>query len=90
MFLAPEVVRPERIVKGTTKPYPYVNLKGSGGGVQYPYAWTEITENGALGDATLATAELGRGIAEAGLAKAAAFLVDFMDKNAALGAGPPA
>ena len=89
MFLAPEVVRPERIVKGATKPYPYRHLKGEGGGVQYPYTWNEITDNGALGDATLATAELGRGIAEAGLIKAAEFLVDFMDKNAALDRRPP-
>jgi len=89
MFLAPEVVRPDRIVKGATKPYPYRHLKGEGGGVQYPYTWNEITDNGALGDATLATAELGRGIAEAGLIKAAEFLVDFMDKNAALDRRPP-
>lgn len=82
MYLAPHVVRPERIVKGSTKPAPYVHVRGAAS-VHYAYRWDEITDNGALGDATLATAELGKQIAEAGLARAAEFLIDFMDKNRA-------
>jgi creatinine amidohydrolase/Fe(II)-dependent formamide hydrolase-like protein len=40
------------------------------------------TSNGALGDATLASVELGSEIIGMALNKAVEFLVDFMDKNA--------
>jgi len=81
MYLAPHVVRPERIVPGTVKGYPY-KWVGKGNGVNFPYTWKEITDNGALGDATNASADLGREIIDAALVKAGEFLIDFMDKNA--------
>ena len=44
----------------------------------YPYRFDEITANGALGDATRASKELGRDIVEAALAHAVEFLQDFI------------
>jgi creatinine amidohydrolase len=61
--------------------YPYKNLSKSSG-IVYPSTWDELTENGALGDATEASAELGKQIIDAALIKASEFLIDFMDKNA--------
>ncbi len=81
MYLAPHVVRPERIVPGTVRGYPYKHLTRSGG-IKYPSNWDELTDNGALGDATSASAELGKQIIDAALIQASEFLVDFMDKNA--------
>ncbi len=81
MYLAPHVVRPERIVPGTVKGYPYKHL-GRSTGIAYPSNWEELTENGALGDATAASAELGKQVIDAAQIKTSEFLVDFMDKNA--------
>jgi creatinine amidohydrolase len=81
MYLAPHVVRPERIVQGAVRGFPYKNL-GKSSGIVYPSTWDELTENGALGDATEASAELGKQIIDAALIKASEFLIDFMDKNA--------
>ena len=44
----------------------------------YPYRFDEITANGALGDATQASEELGREIIEAALQHAVDFLQDFI------------
>jgi creatinine amidohydrolase len=44
----------------------------------YPYRFDEITANGALGDATQASEELGREIVETALRHAVEFLQDFM------------
>lgn len=81
MYLAPHVVRAERIVPGAVRGFPYKHLTRSGG-IKYPANWDELTENGGLGDATKASAELGKQIIDAALAQASEFLVDFMDKNA--------
>ena len=81
MYLAPHVVKEDRIVPGAMKGYPY-KWVGRAGGINYPYAWEEITSNGALGDATSASAELGKEMIDAALKKTTEFLVDFMDKNA--------
>jgi creatinine amidohydrolase len=81
MYLAPHVVRPERIVRGTVKGHPYKHL-GRSTGIVYPSNWEELTENGALGDATNASAELGKQIIDAALIKTSEFLSDFIDKNA--------
>lgn len=80
LYLAPHAVRPERIVKGAVRGYPYRHL-GKNSGIVYPSSWDELTENGALGDATEASAELGKAIIDAALDKTSEFLVDFMDKN---------
>ena len=41
--------------------------------------WEELTENGALGDATLATAELGKEVIEVALDRLTEFLRRFME-----------
>lgn len=82
LYLAPHVVKRERIARGETKGYPYKYLgKGNNGQFNVPYTFDEITANGALGDATLASEEMGKAIIDAALDKASAFLIDFMDKN---------
>ncbi len=83
LYLAPHVVKRERITRGATKGYPYKLLgKGNNSGIVVPFTFDEITDNGALGDATLASAELGKELIDAALGKAVEFLTDFMDKNA--------
>ncbi|MBI5301563.1 MAG: creatininase family protein [Chloroflexi bacterium] len=82
MYLAPHVVKRDRITRGAVKGYPYKFLgKGNNGGIIVPYTFDEITANGALGDATLATEEFGKEVIDAALSKATEFLIDFMDKN---------
>ena len=79
LFLAPHTVRREALVPGEFKGYPYRNL-GQGYSLAYAYRFDEITANGALGDATQASEELGRAIIEAALVKAVEFLEDFMEE----------
>ena len=83
MYLAPHIVRPERLTQGAVKGYPYKFMgKGNNSSFQVPYTFDEITDNGALGDSTQASAERGQAIVEEALDKAVEFLTDFMDKNA--------
>lgn len=81
MYLVPHVVKRDRVVRGAVKGYPYKFLGKGDNIVNVPYTFAEITDNGALGDATLASEELGHEIIETALNKAVEFLVDFMDKN---------
>lgn len=82
MYLAPHVVKRERLTRGAVKGYPYKFLgKGNNSSIVVPYTFAELTENGALGDATQATEEFGKEMIDAALAKASEFLIDFMDKN---------
>ncbi len=82
LYLAPHVVKRERITRGAVKGYPYKFIgKGNSSAFNVPYTFDEITANGALGDATQASAELGQEIIDTALAKAVEFLTDFMDKN---------
>lgn len=83
LYLAPHTVRQEAFAPGEFKGYPYRHL-GEGFNLAYAYRFDEITTNGALGDATLASEELGREIVEAALNKAVEFLEDFIaDEEAA-------
>jgi len=77
MVLAPHTVRREAITPGEFKGYPYRHL-GEGFDLAYPYRFDEITANGALGDATQASEELGREIVEAALQRVIEFLQDFL------------
>jgi creatinine amidohydrolase len=89
LYLAPHVVKRKRITRGATKGYPYKFLgKGNNSSIVVPYTFDEITDNGALGDATLATEERGKAIVDEALNKAVEFLIDFMDKNKANARGP--
>jgi creatinine amidohydrolase len=82
LYLAPNVVTRKRITRGATKGFPYKFLgKGNNSSIVVPYTFDEITDNGALGDATLATEERGKAIIDEALNKAVEFLIDFMDKN---------
>jgi creatinine amidohydrolase len=76
LYLAPQTVRREALAPGEYKGYPYRHV-GAGFNLAYPYRFDEITANGALGDATKASEELGREIIEAALEKAIEFLEDF-------------
>ena len=77
MVLAPHTVRQEAFVPGEFKGYPYRHLR-EGFNLAYAYRFDEITANGALGDATLASEELGREIIETALKYAVEFLQDFI------------
>jgi creatinine amidohydrolase len=77
MYLAPHTVRRSALTLGEFKGYPYRHL-GEGLNLGYPYRFDEITANGALGDATKASEELGREIIEAALEKAVEFLEDLI------------
>jgi creatinine amidohydrolase len=77
MVLAPHTVRQETFAPGEFKGYPYRHL-GEGFNLSYFYRFDEITANGALGDARLASEELGWEIVEAALKVAVEFLEDFI------------
>ena len=77
MYLAPHTVRQEAFAPGEFKGYPYRHL-GKGFSLVYPYRFDEITANGALGDATLASEELGREIIETALNYVVEFLEDLI------------
>ena len=77
LYLAPHTVRPDALALGEHIGYPYRHL-GRGFSLAYPYAFDEITANGALGDATLANEELGKSIIETALKVAIEFLEDFI------------
>jgi len=81
MYLAPRVVREDRLAAGELLELPYRHLR-EGYNLVYPYAFDEITANGALGDATQASYEFGQAIVEAALQRATEFLEDFMDHPA--------
>lgn len=78
LFLAPETVREER-VEGEILPYahPYTDLYAAGR-LDFPFRFDELTRNGALGDARLATREFGEQIVTTTLARAGEFLESFM------------
>jgi creatinine amidohydrolase len=82
LYLAPHTVRQEALAPGEYKGYPYRHL-GEGYNLGYSYRFDEITANGALGDATKASWELGQAIIEAALEKAVEFLEDFIAEGEA-------
>jgi creatinine amidohydrolase len=77
MYLAPHTVRQEALAAGEFKGYPYRHL-GQGFNLGYAYRFDEITANGALGDATLASEALGKKIVDAALQRAVEFVEDFI------------
>ena len=80
MALARWIVKEDRLAAGEVKGYPYVHL-GAGYHLDVPYTFDELTANGALGDATHASRELGEAIVEQALERAIEFLEDFMRKS---------
>jgi creatinine amidohydrolase len=77
LYLAPHTVREDELVPGEFKGYPY-RLLGEGFNLSFAYSFDEITANGALGDATKASVELGEEIVELALTNAVVFLTDFI------------
>jgi creatinine amidohydrolase len=78
MALAPQLVRKEKLQPGKVKPLKYPNTSPDQPKVEVPYSFADMTENGALGDARLATKEDGDRIANAVLDRASAFLESFL------------
>lgn len=78
LAVAPDTVRVECLQEGAVKPLPY---RFAGNAVpfalQFPFAFHEMTENGAFGDARYASAESGEAIVGVAVERAAAFLRDF-------------
>jgi creatinine amidohydrolase len=77
LVLAPHTVRHEALTSGEFLGYPFPHL-GKGYNLVTPYRFDEITANGALGDATLASEELGQEIVSAALSRAVEFLEAFV------------
>jgi creatinine amidohydrolase len=87
LYLAPWVVRKAALAKGKAHadPYPYTD-PGTGGGIEVPYRWEELTPNGAYGDARRATTEMGKELTAVFLEKAGEFVEAFMaDKTRGAG-----
>lgn len=79
LALAPHIVRKDKLAAGKLKPLPYRNANPSGSAkIDVPWKFDELSENGALGDARLATREDGEKVVNATLERARAFLEDFL------------
>lgn len=82
LALTPSLVRLEALAAGEMKsiPYHYADIRGPAR-VDLPYRFDELTANGALGDARLATEADGVRIAGTTLTRATAFLEDFLQPS---------
>jgi len=79
MFIAPEMVRADRLSQGGEARYPYVYTDIYGQfRVNYPLRWKDVTDSGAVGDARAATPEKGKTINDAALKRIVEFLEDYM------------
>jgi creatinine amidohydrolase len=78
LALAPQLVRKEKLQPGKVKPFPHPHTAYDQPRVDLPYSFADLTENGALGDARLATREDGERIVKAVIERASAFLESFL------------
>jgi len=80
MAVAPGLVRRAALAAGRLKqlPFRHADIRGSAR-VEASYRFEELTENGALGDARLATVEDGERIVTTTLERAEAFIADFIN-----------
>ena len=78
LALAPGLVRTAALAPGQVKPLPPHGDPSGSAKVDVPWRFDEMTANGALGDARLATREDGERLAAVVLDRAAAFLEDFL------------
>jgi len=67
LYLAPELVRKDKIVKGAIQEEGRWRQLRPGKAIQGYYAYEEMTENGCIGDATKASLEIGEQIVEEAL-----------------------
>jgi len=77
LYLYPKAMKKEKVEKGRIRE----EIKATYGKtpIEEGRFWEENTENGALGDATLATAELGKEVIDVALDRLTAFLQRFME-----------
>lgn len=81
LAVAPELVRRDRLQPGQIKRrlLPHAGL-GPGAGITMSFRFDELTANGALGDATLASEAFGRRLVEAAVDRMAEFLRALIDE----------
>lgn len=78
LFLAPHIVRADR-ERGMVRSSAQVDLaRNSSGGLTFPLHFDELTTNGALGDASLASSEFGELIVSSTLERTLDFLKGFV------------
>jgi creatinine amidohydrolase len=79
LALAPQLVRRESLAPGGVKalPFRFGDIRGPAR-AEAAYRFEELTDNGALGDARLATREDGQRIVAATVERAVAFIEDFL------------
>lgn len=80
LYLAPHIIKKDKLEKGKIKGMPYKYASSTGRPLGISYTFDQVTENGALGDATKATYEAGKEICEEALEKISEFISDFMSK----------
>lgn len=80
LYLRPESVRQDRLTKGEVRPEVLEARRRGPAIAQEARYFDEITVNGALGDATHASVEIGREMVETALDRYAAYLQEFMDR----------
>jgi len=81
LALRPDIVRSEALEPGQVRPttLPYSNTVGPLK-LGVPLSFDEITDNGALGDARLASAAFGQELADAVVSRSVEFLERFLDE----------
>lgn len=79
LYLDPSIVRKEDLRSAEMLQFPmkYTSLE-CGNGVDYPYSWKEITEDGSFGDARYASENLGEEIVEIILDRMEEFIDSFI------------
>ncbi len=80
LYLKPDSVRQDRLTKGEVRPEVLERRKGGPAIAGEAHYFDEITVNGALGDARLATVEIGKELVETGLDRYAEYLKEFMNR----------
>jgi creatinine amidohydrolase len=89
LYLKEDLVEAGQLAAGAVLPYPYPYSDRRAPAVTVPYAFAELTANGALGNAVNADREFGRTITEAFVERAGAFLRGFIaDHGAATNPSP--
>jgi creatinine amidohydrolase len=78
LALAPHLVRKGKLAPGKVKKLPWRRTHPEEPRVEVSYRFDELTSNGALGDARLATREDGERLVAAFLDRASVFLEDFL------------
>lgn len=81
LYIAPHTVKAER-VEGDIHPYAHAHTDNKAAyRLGYPFLFEELTGNGALGDARLATVEFGQKIVETAIERTLEFLKTFMPSD---------